>query len=79
VPATRYCLPSVVVMLSTRHPMWVQIALNALNWPFLGCVMTVGASGKILPFPIGMSAVLTLTGPAAPLDPPEAPPEVVAG
>jgi hypothetical protein len=42
-------------------------------------VITVWASGKILPFPMGISVVLTLTGPPAPLDPPEATPEVAAG
>jgi hypothetical protein len=40
-PMIEYLLPwqgqlIAMVMLSTRHPVCVQIALNALNWPFLG-------------------------------------------
>ena len=36
---------------------WVQTALNALNSPAFGWVITACASGKILPLPTGMSGL----------------------
>src|SRR5262249_41335611 len=56
----------------TVHPLWVQIALNALNWPAVGWVTTTFWASKILPSPTGISLVL-----ASPPPPPGA--EEVAG
>src|SRR5665647_2946742 len=44
--------------LATVQPLWVQIALKALNSPALGWVTTTFAASKTLPPPTGMSATL---------------------
>ena len=44
--------------LPTVHPIWVQIALNALNWPAAGWVTTTFCASKILPPPTGISLVV---------------------
>ena len=43
----------VSVTVATGQAWWVQIELNALNSPAFGWVITVWASGKILPLPTG--------------------------
>ena len=62
----------VSVTVATMQPWCVHTALNALNSPSFGWVITVCASGKILPLPTGMSVSWTVSGPAALLEPPEA-------
>src|ERR1035437_483916 len=58
--------------LATVRPLWVQMALKALNSPALGWVTTIFAVSKTVPPPTGMSAALTTSlpepaEPAAPL------------
>ena len=43
----------VSVTVATVQPWWVHTALNALNSPAFGWVITACASGKILPLPTG--------------------------
>ena len=45
--------------LVTAQPWWVQVALNALNWPADGCVTTNSAEALMTPPPTGTSAVFT--------------------
>src|ERR1700722_10782320 len=44
--------------LSTRHPRWVQTALNALNSPAVGWVTTTFSAENTFPPPTGISLVL---------------------
>ena len=44
----------------TGQPWWVQMLLNALNSPSVGCVTTYLASSRMTPPPTGTSAVATL-------------------
>src|SRR6516164_9529037 len=49
---------------STRQAWWVHTAVNALNVPLCGSVITIFLSVRILPPPTGISAVLaSSTGP----------------
>jgi len=69
----------VSVTVATGQSWWVQIELNALNLPASGWVITVSASGKILPLPTGISAAVAVSPLPAPLlAPPVAPPDVAA-
>src|SRR6202161_4473291 len=61
--------------LSTRHPRWVQTALNALNSPAVGWVTTTFSAENTFPPPTGIS--LVLAGPALAL-PTAAPPGLAA-
>src|SRR5450631_2828981 len=64
---------------ATVQPLWVQIALKALNSPALGWVTTTFVASKTLPPPTGMSATLitTLAEPAEPAAAPAEPPAVL--
>src|SRR5450759_4670539 len=66
--------------LATVQPIWVQMALKALNSPALGWVTTVFVASKTLPPPTGMSAALIASfgEPAAPVALPAALPVEVA-
>src|ERR1700729_2576639 len=44
--------------LSTRHPRWVQPAMNALNSPAVGWVTTTFSAENTFPPPTGISLVL---------------------
>ena len=61
--------------LVTVQPWWVQVALNALNWPADGCVTTNSAEALMTPPPTGTSAFFTGVplGAAPPDDPDELP------
>src|SRR5580704_6045803 len=48
--------------LSTVQPWWVHTAVNALNEPACGSVITIFLSARILPPPTGISLVLASTG-----------------
>src|SRR5580693_1417314 len=61
--------------LSTRHPRWVQTALNALNSPAVGWVTTTFSAENTFPPPTGISLVLASA--ALPLFPACPDPEVV--
>src|SRR5580704_12282646 len=50
----------------TRHPRWVQTAVNASIVPARGWVITIFLSARILPPPTGMSEVLARTSPGLP-------------
>src|SRR5512142_1013371 len=59
---------------STRHPRWLQTAVNALNCPAAGWVMTTFAEVMTVPPPTGISLVVASSAP-----PPDAPELPVAG
>jgi len=64
-------VPSLIWL--TMHPMWVQIALNALNSPAVGWVTTTCGPGKIMPLPTGIWLVAaSALAPAELLAPPAA-------
>jgi hypothetical protein len=58
----------------TVHPIWVQMALNALNCPLVGWVTTTCWPARIVPPPTGTSASGTVA--EAPEPPPLEPPFV---
>src|SRR5690349_13502798 len=60
---------------ATVQPWWVHVALNALNCPALGWVITTSAAATTTPPPTGTSVVLgrELLPPALPLLPPALP------
>src|SRR5215472_3379850 len=59
--------------LLTMQPWWVHTAVNALNEPACGSVITIFLSVRILPPPTGISAVRASTGGPLEAVAPEAP------